>query len=270
MSQNNNQTSYLFIDGGCLDTLIDETSTRLFGGEELELDFSRFSSLFSKIFYYNCLPAPGKDEDEVSFNKRLEKRVHFFNSLRMLDGFHVDEGITRRRGKRGPEQKQVDVMIAVDMLTHAFRRNMDECTLLTSDLDFKPLLDALVHHGMYTTLWYPENSTNIELVYASDQKRPLTVFDLHDWATPSFLRKFPSPHERISNGRPSFNDGKLVAVGEHKSGIHIEIHLAREGWYYGLLILSTTTDVKVIGHPLLKYVRAHFDVLLPDIEWSDA
>ena len=37
-------------------------------------------------------------------------------------------------------------MIAVDMLTHPFDRNMERATLLAGDLDFKPLLDALVNN----------------------------------------------------------------------------------------------------------------------------
>ena len=38
------------------------------------------------------------------------------------------------------------------MLSHAHRKNMHKTTLLTGDLDFKPLVDALVQDGMFVTL----------------------------------------------------------------------------------------------------------------------
>ncbi|MBD2254416.1 NYN domain-containing protein [Nostoc parmelioides] len=53
----------------------------------------------------------------------------------------------RPTGKAKKEQKEIDIMIAVDMLTHSFQKNMDEATLLAGDLDFKPLIDALVLNG---------------------------------------------------------------------------------------------------------------------------
>jgi uncharacterized LabA/DUF88 family protein len=53
----------------------------------------------------------------------------------------VAAGDARRRRKVGLQHKKADVMIAVDMLTHPFRHNMHQTTLLTGDNDFKPLID---------------------------------------------------------------------------------------------------------------------------------
>jgi NYN domain len=71
-------------------------------------------------------------------------------------------------------------MIAVDMLMHSFRRNMDRAMLLTADLDFKPLIDALVSNGTYVTLWYPPKRTNKELIASADERRQLDVGSIYD------------------------------------------------------------------------------------------
>jgi hypothetical protein len=66
-------------------------------------------------------------------------------------------------------------MLTVDMLTHAFRRNMHKATLLTGDNDFKPLLDALVQDGMFVSLLYPPDETSRELMQAADARWPLNM-----------------------------------------------------------------------------------------------
>ena len=114
------------------------------------------------------------------------------------------------------EQKKVDVMIAVDMLAHTFRRNMHEATLLTGDNDLRPLVDALIHDGMFLNLWYPTGETSIEFLRAADTRRPLgirtarsllTLSSQADFAIPEALTHDPSeePGARLrgwySNGK---------------------------------------------------------------------
>jgi len=89
-------------------------------------------------------------------------------------------------------------MIAVDMLRHSFRKNMDKATLLTGDLDFKHLLDALVLEGMYTTLWYDPRITSKELLYAADSNQVIHLSYIYSHSTDSFKAKHPAP--QISSG----------------------------------------------------------------------
>lgn len=186
--------SYLFIDGGCLDSVLAIFSKELFSDQKIEIDYYRLAKGYQKVFYYDCLPVQKKDENDSDYQKRIEPRIDLFNKLKSLDGFHVYEGTARLRDKRrGQEQKQVDIMIAVDMLTHSFRRNMHEATLITGDLDFKPLIDALVQDGMYVSLLYPKGRVNYELVDAADSKRPLTIGKVQQWFTDTFKSKVKLP-----------------------------------------------------------------------------
>lgn len=196
------ENKYLFIDGGCLRAVLDRMSDMYTGGAALDLDYGRLTNTYSKVFYYDALPERKSGEDDPAYHARIAPRRHLFDRLSSLDRFHVYEGDVRRSSsRRGPEQKKIDVMIAVDMLTHSFRRNMHEATLLTGDLDFKPLIDALVHEGMFVTLWYPRGETAKELIAAADRSRTLNVHDIHDAITAP--RPFTIPK---SYGVPSKGD----------------------------------------------------------------
>jgi hypothetical protein len=72
---------------------------------------------------------------------------------------------------------------------------MHKATLLSGDLDFKPLIDALVQEGMFVTLWYPPRETAKELIAAADSSVPLHIGDLHR----SWVGTVPFVMPRISN-----------------------------------------------------------------------
>jgi hypothetical protein len=55
-------------------------------------------------------------------------------------------------------QKKVDVLLAVEALDHAFRKNMAQVCLITGDLDFSPLVESLVKLGTYVTVSYVASS----------------------------------------------------------------------------------------------------------------
>jgi len=169
-------TSYLFIDGGCVRETL-KTIARDYLGDEnlkLELDYHQLTGGFTKVFYYDALPGKKPDETDGDYETRTAPDIRFLEQLSMLARFHVYQGDARWRRRRGNEQKKIDVMIAVDMLTHSFRRNMDAATLLTGDLDFKRLIDALVHEGMFVTLWHPPQA-NKELMSAADERRQFGI-----------------------------------------------------------------------------------------------
>ena len=165
---------YLFIDGGCLRATLRKISERYFDGRTLKIDYNRLKSDHVKAFYYDAIPAIKNTETDSEYTARIQPRIDLHNQIATLPGYHIYEGDSRIRRKQ-VQQKEVDVMIAVDMLTHTFRGNMDRATFLASDIDFKPLLDALVREGMFVNLLYPPTDTNQDLVNAADQRTPLAI-----------------------------------------------------------------------------------------------
>jgi uncharacterized LabA/DUF88 family protein len=193
---------YLFIDGGCLRSMLKCITDTYFNGCEIDLDYASMSKGFGKIFYYDALPPQKNDENAEAYDQRLKDTKDFFNHLCSIDRFHVCEGVSRRR-RKVVEQKEVDILIAVDMLTHSFRGNMRKATLLTADLDFRPLIEALVREGTNLTLWYPKGKANEELLYAADSLKQLTTETIALFFSEKFRENNPLPQASLMPERGS-------------------------------------------------------------------
>jgi len=196
------KVNYLFVDGGYLREVIGSMSRMFFKGIPLSIDYASISRGFTKSFYYDCLAPRRKGESSEDYARRSDLQREDFHSLRMVDGWHVFEGVLAGDGVDA-RQKQVDIQIAVDMLTHAYRRNMEELDFIAGDQDFKPLIDALVRDGMYVRLWYEAKSASRELVRSVDARRQLDIYAIHNFMTPEFRDAWPLPSR---NGQP----GKMV------------------------------------------------------------
>jgi uncharacterized LabA/DUF88 family protein len=203
------EVHYLFVDGGSLRGRLDNVARKLYGGQSFTIDFTRLARGFTKTFYYDAIPVRLPGEDEAAYHVRVKPQRDLLDTAAGVDGLHVYEGDARRRRKVGLEQKKVDVMIAVDMLTHTFRRNMHEATLLTGDNDFKPLIDALVHEGMFATLWFPPGETSQELINAADARKKLDMWGLHHLLTAESRSRFSIPE--VLNKPPSHEPGRRIA-----------------------------------------------------------
>ena len=79
-------------------------------------------------------------------------------------------------------QKGVDVLLAVEVYQHAVNGNMDTAEIVASDLDYYPLLDALVQTRVRTVLWYDLDKTTPELIRTADQARPLNLQKWIGWS----------------------------------------------------------------------------------------
>lgn len=118
---------YLFIDGSYLKKALDCISNKFFNNEEITIAPERLAAGYQKSFYYDCLPTQRKDEELNDYEARLQKQKEYFQALRSHPGMHVVQGVVRGRMAR---QKQVDVALTVDMLTHSYRRNMSRVTFI--------------------------------------------------------------------------------------------------------------------------------------------
>lgn len=198
---------YLFVDGASLTGYLDSISQKFFNSHKFEVDLTNEARRYAKVFYYDAIPCREPQEKETDYEERIEPQRKLFTRLRATDGVHVYEGDARRRGsaKKGLQQKMVDVMLTVDMLTHSFRRNMQRATLYTGDQDFKPLVDALVQEGMVVTLWYPPGQTNSDLIFAADRRRAITLVELSDLLTVESREYFKLP--TTANFNPNIEPG---------------------------------------------------------------
>lgn len=174
-------TRYMFIDAASLQARLKAFSERYSSGAPLQLRWEAVGAGHEKVFYYDALPGQRRTEPDEEFAVRWAEAERLQVYLQTLDRYRVYQGDARWRSGRGHEQKKVDVMITVDMLKHTIRRNMDQATLLASDVDFRPLLDALVDEGMFVTLMYNPWNTSQELLGAADARIALSPGKIWSW-----------------------------------------------------------------------------------------
>jgi len=182
------EREYLFIDGGCLRSSVRAICKDLFGDEHAYRPFlPSFVGSFDKVFYYDAVSGREHGERQEVYAARVEPEHERFAQFQALDRVHVALGKIVGKDRR---QKGVDVRLAVDMMTHAFRGKIGRATLFAGDADFVPLVQALVSEGIHVTLWHPAQA-NRDLKGAADSNRIFSFgaacqcFTLDD-CTPAF------------------------------------------------------------------------------------
>jgi len=120
--------------------------------------------------------------------------------------------VTGRAGKI--RQKEVDVLLAVDMLEHSFRKNMENAVLLAGDRDFVPIVESLVRLGTYVYVVYEPRSASPELHRAADVGIPLTFDHLYGWSDPSFRSVHHLPQGTSQQGHPDLFPRSVLKRGE--------------------------------------------------------
>lgn len=172
---------YLFIDGAFLRSFIDEITakTRLESDITISVKFDKIARGFDRVLFYDAYPEKNPDQSESEFENEMQLTEDFFRSLSEIPNFNVRPALTRR-GKRR-QQKGVDVLLAIECLMHSIRGNIDEATIMTSDLDFFPLFEALLQTKTRSRLRYQIGRTSQELIGAADQSTPITAYDFFNW-----------------------------------------------------------------------------------------
>ena len=205
------EVHYMFIDGEQLRCTAEDVG-KIWFGKPVEIDYQALQGACQKVFYYDCLPAKAAGADDAEYQARYDAKLAFFNKLRALPGWHVSEGLARHRKRERQEQKEVDILIAVDMLTHTHRKNMHRLTFVSGDQDFAPLLEAVVRDGMYVELLYPAGRTGPDLMHFADVAKPMDVDFMHSMSTPTFRKENTIP-DRCGESVNAPGDGILVSEG---------------------------------------------------------
>lgn len=187
---------YLFVDGAYLRARHAEALNSVFG-DTADLHLADLRTIFpgriQRVYYYDSLhDIPKAGETEEQLKARVEAQQKFFDEVQSYEGFHVRLGSLSGTSRRF-RQKEVDILLAVDALDHAFRRNMSEVTLLAGDLDFAPLVEALVQLGVWVEIWYDPRSVGKRLLEVADKRIPIQFHDYYNRSTQAFRTSHPLP-----------------------------------------------------------------------------
>lgn len=198
------QSSYIFIDGNNLQSTLRDIETEFFEGRGIELDWEKVKGDHRKAYYYDAVPLQLPDESDTDYRVRVEPKLEYLRHIERQSGFHVRTGDAVSRRRQGLQQKMVDVQLAVDALSMASRGLFSSCTFVIGDLDFRPLIVALVEMGIDVELIYPPGRTNDFLLAAADRVNALDMLQAFRWMRNDcpINRWAPQAFSSIGNATP--------------------------------------------------------------------
>ncbi len=127
-----------------------------------------------RTYYYNTLPADEEAAQHVA---------KFHDSLRLSDRFEVKLG--KMKGpyeSRKAHQKQVDVLLALDMFRLSTSGKIDVEILISGDGDYVPALQAVKDQGVLTKLVYIAGTgVEDELKLVADTHLEIGEADFRRW-----------------------------------------------------------------------------------------
>lgn len=211
--------TYCFIDAASLNMARQKMDEVYFDGEAPPFDWAYFGE--HKTFYYDAIPVQVAGEDEPTYAARIKPKIDELGMIERLPRYHVRTGDLRHRRRRGNEQKMVDVQLAVDALLMASRKLFDHCKIVTGDLDFRPLVSALVDMGVDVDLVYPIHETNPDLITSADVAIPFTIHYYSGYIPERFQIRIPNdtivgePFQKPLNTRVSWIDAKCGECALH-------------------------------------------------------
>ena len=131
LSINNNDRVMVYIDGSNLYHVLSQNCGRH------DLQFDKFSTKLAngrslrRTYYYNV-----RQDNETSANM-VQDQKKFLDSMYETPFIEVRLGIWKQRGDTLVE-KGVDVMLATDLVAHAYQDHYDTAIVVSGDADFYP------------------------------------------------------------------------------------------------------------------------------------
>ena len=134
----------VFIDGGNLYHRLREC------GWPTDVDIAEFGRRLAglrrlvSVFYYNVPPPRTNPPQQIARQRRYYARVQAGAGVLFCMGYLQERKV---EGLSVFEEKGVDIDLAVDMLSGAFEDRYDTAILVSSDGDFKPVVQAVQRRG---------------------------------------------------------------------------------------------------------------------------
>lgn len=245
--------AYAFIDGAAFEATVEKRIIDTFSIGPEEIDWYRLTRGAQRIFYFDALPAKRKDETEKDYNERLELKKSRLDRLSRVPHMHVRTGVTRKGRRRSVEQKGVDILLAITVLSHAHLNTFRTARLFLNDMDFYPLLDELTRTRVKTQLFYNPETTSSDLLAYADECIPLTYYELSN-ATSNEVRLALGPSAvsyDISNDEP-------FRIGETQYGT-VRIFRLSDGMYTLSGPMKDTTSHYHSSSPSQAYLVSHYE-----------
>ena len=264
-------TTYMFIDGSFLQALIKDTIKTFGLDEDQQFEYERFASMGSRAFYYHSYPEKKPNQTSEEFEEERKIVDATFGRISASQRLHLRTGMSRyQRRLRGREQKGIDILLALDVYRHATRGNIDDAILVTSDIDFLPVLEALLETKVRSTLWYDPRKTNTLLINAADFRNPINQSDIVNYLGEKVSRKFSVGTYGVSPPSSYINRIEFF-TSIAKDQWTFTCHIDKKGrLYVGHLNTLPGNFIRSRDYrAMLLWVEKNYNISLEGIEYPD-
>jgi len=196
----------VFIDGSNLYHVLGQMCGRH------DLQFDKFTSKLAngrnlrRVYYYNVRQEAFEDRSNAADQDK------FLTSLYDTPYLEVKLGIWKQRGSTMVE-KGVDVMLATDLVTRAYRDEYDTAIIVSGDADFYPALQAAKDVGKQIEVSAFDTNISAEAARVADVHIRLTkTFFTGLWMTRAQLRA-----RNTARRKPEVTDEAASPNGEDKA-----------------------------------------------------
>jgi uncharacterized LabA/DUF88 family protein len=196
----------VFIDGSNLYHVLGQTCGRH------DLQFDKFAQKLAgdrdlrRVYYYNIRQEAFEGGSNVSEQDR------FLSSLYDTPYLEVKLGIWKQRGGTMVE-KGVDVMLAVDLVTRAYRDQYDTAIIVSGDADFFPALQAAKDVGKHVEVAAFDTNISSEAARVADVHIKLTK----TFFTGLWMTRAQQKQRSAASRRPEVSDEAASPNGEDKA-----------------------------------------------------
>lgn len=129
-----------------------------------------------RVYYYHCMPYQPR-HSTAEDRQRYSKMHSFIERLKYLPDFEVKLGRLLRSkdadGNWSFKQKQVDVLLSLDMVRQATKHSITHAALVAGDSDYIPAIQAAKDEGVHVMLCYSKKTrAHASLLAAVDRRIP--------------------------------------------------------------------------------------------------
>ena len=201
-----NERVMVFIDGSNLYHVLSQSCGRH------DLQFDKFALKLAngrdlkRIYYYNI-----RQESDSNPNIGVEQQK-FLESMYDTPYVEVRLGIWKQRGDIMVE-KGVDVMLATDLITHAYKDHYDTAIVVSGDADFYPALQAVKDVGKHIEIAAFDMNMSAESSRVADVVNKFTK----SYFTGLWMTRAQARSRATSSSRPEVSDEAASPNGEDKA-----------------------------------------------------
>ncbi len=192
---------------------------------DIEFDLLARTIAADRYFFYDCLPSEADEQTagQQQSSARSEWHRRQIENVRSRDRFWLKLGTLSRGRRRQPaQQKEVDVLLTVELLSFSFSRPGSHAVLFMGDLDFRPAIEEIVRHGTQVTLFFDATGCSSELLETVDFRRAMNVQVYFDWTPPSFQTSHAEPRVVAVGPMTQVDSRTVLRTAKSSDGRYIQ------------------------------------------------